>query len=173
MKSLPIPIYLRCIINWNKGIIDKRKRIFKKNENLFNDRTRKHFQNLNSDRVILVCDVWDNHDYAIMLDHSVEYRIFPHKCFCECKKWSNLRLPCIHLKALLQSRINSESLENYIDEIYWIIYIKQVFNSIDFIVLPNRKYKQTNIFNPKYLRLRKRKARIKGVDETANKRVKE
>lgn len=57
MKSLPIPIYLRCIINWNKGIIDKRKHIFNKNENLFNDRARKHFQNLNSDRVMLVCDV--------------------------------------------------------------------------------------------------------------------
>lgn len=168
-KGLPYPVFMKFIIDYSQKVIKERKELYKNMEGDYLSIAIKAISNLKSDYLTVEEDNLEE-NIAIVIDGEHRYLIKPAEKFCECGLWSNTKIPCSHLKSLLQHRSssinNTDSIFNYISEIYKVDFMKNLYGQIQFDYKLKRGIKETELKPPKYLKRDKRKNRIKGRDET-------
>lgn len=170
-KSLPFPIFLKCIINWSNKIINQRRERYNNRVEEYNETAIEYISSLKSDYITVDGDISEKQEYAVVIDNSVQIIIHPLTGKCECGRWQNTKLPCRHLKAIIQNRYNSTDLiTNYIHEMYKTSYIKRIYENIYNPYIPNKRMMQTKIDEPKYNRKSLKRKRIKGADEISKKK---
>lgn len=159
-KQLPFPVFLKCLINHSRVKFLENKAYYNSLDSEYLESTEKHLKNLKSDDVVVKSD---DSNCSIVCDHGLELRVLINTKYCDCGQWSNKKLPCKHLKAVLTNR--NESIYGYIEEMYKISFMKELYNSITFPYIIDRRILQTNINPPSYFRKSLKRNRIKSIDE--------